>query len=54
MVKDKVEAFEAFKLDIEPIRGFPELRWIGKRPFTSTHFFPAQLKEEYGHSVKGW
>jgi DNA modification methylase len=54
MVKDKVEAFETFNFDLEPIRGFPELRWTGKRPFTSTQYFPAQLKEEYGHSVDGW
>ena len=54
MVKEKVEAFETFNFDLEPIRGFPELRWMGKRPFTSTQYFPAQLKEEYGHSVKGW
>lgn len=38
----------------EPIKGFPELRWAGKRPFTSTHYFPAQLKEQYGDPVKGW
>lgn len=30
------------------IKGFPELRWTGKRPFTSTQYFPAQLKETYG------
>jgi adenine-specific DNA-methyltransferase len=54
MAKEKTEAFETFNFDLEPIRGFPELRWTGKRPFTSTQYFPAQLKEEYGHSVKGW
>jgi len=54
MAKDKIEAFEVFNFDLEPIRGFPELRWMGKRPFTSTQYFPAQLKEEYGHSVEGW
>ena len=32
----------------EPIRGFPELRWTGKRPFNFTTFFPAQLRERYG------
>ncbi|MEY9424937.1 adenine-specific DNA-methyltransferase [Bradyrhizobium ottawaense] len=54
MAKEKMEAFETFDFDLEPIRGFPELRWMGKRPFTSTQYFPAQLKEEYGHSVEGW
>src|ERR1700739_2456393 len=54
MAKEKIEAFETFNFDLEPIRGFPELRWTGKRPLTSTQYFPAQLKEEYGHSVKGW
>jgi len=38
----------------QPIKGFPELRWAGKRPFTSTHYFPAQLKERYGDPVDGW
>lgn len=38
----------------EPIKGFPELRWTGKRPFTSTHYYPAQLKERYGDTVDGW
>lgn len=38
----------------QPIKGYPELRWAGKRPFTSTHYFPAQLKERYGDPVDGW
>lgn len=38
----------------EPIKGFPELRWTGKRPFTSTHYYPTQLKERYGDPVNGW
>ena len=38
----------------EPIKGFPELRWTGKRPFKSTMYFPAQLKESYGADVDGW
>jgi S-adenosylhomocysteine hydrolase len=37
-----------------PIKGFPELRWTGKRPFTSTHYYPAQLKERYGDPVNAW
>ena len=32
------------------IKGFPELRWTGKRPFESTQFYPAQLKETYGEA----
>lgn len=36
----------------EPIKGFPELRWTGKRPYTSTQYFPAQLKEVYGQGVE--
>ncbi|MCM1061427.1 MAG: site-specific DNA-methyltransferase [Eubacterium sp.] len=38
----------------EPIKGFPELRWTGKRPFRSTMYFPAQLKESYGADKDGW
>ena len=38
----------------EPIKGYPVLHWQGKRPFTSTQFFPAQLKERYGDPVDGW
>ena len=36
------------------IKGFPELRWTGKRPYTSTQYYPAQLKERYGEEVNGW
>ncbi|MFW0178313.1 site-specific DNA-methyltransferase [Rothia sp. P7208] len=32
----------------EPIKGFPELRWTGKHPYTSTQYYPAQLRESYG------
>jgi DNA modification methylase len=38
----------------EPIKGRPQLQWQGKRPFTSTQFFPAQKKEEYGEPLNGW
>jgi len=38
----------------EPIKGYPMLNWKGKRPFTSTQFFPAQKKEIYGEEVAGW
>ena len=36
------------------IKGFPELRWTGKRPFTSTTYYPAQLRESYGADKEGW
>lgn len=36
------------------IKGFPELRWTGKRPYRSTQYYPAQLREQYGRSVNGW
>lgn len=38
----------------EPIKGYPMLNWKGKRPFNSTQFYPAQLKEVYGEDVDGW
>ena len=39
----------------EPIKGYPELRWRGKRPFTGTPYYPAQLKETYGEPDEdGW
>ena len=51
---DKQEAFETFEFDLQPIRGFPELRWTGKKAFTGTQYFPAQRKESYGDPVDGW
>lgn len=46
---------ELFEFDFEPIKGYPELRWAGKRPFTGTPFYPAQLKESHGESADdGW
>lgn len=46
---------EVFNFDFEPIKGYPELRWAGKRPFTGTSYYPAQLKESYGEaSEDGW
>ena len=38
----------------EPIKGYPMLQWHGKRPFRSTRFYPAQLKEVHGPDVGGW
>ncbi|WDJ42677.1 DNA methyltransferase [Xanthomonas campestris] len=42
------------KYDFEPIKGYPMLKWRGKRPFTATQFYPAQLKEVFGEEVAGW
>lgn len=36
------------------IKGFPELRWTGKRPYRSTQYYPAQLRERYGEERDGW
>lgn len=49
-----VESVEEYRFKHPPIRGFPELRWNGKRPFTSTQYYPAQHKETHGPEVKGW
>lgn len=45
----RVEEYE-----FEPIKGYPMLKWAGKRPFTSTQYYPAQHKETYGPEVNGW
>ena len=37
-----------------PIKGYPELHWTGKRPYKSTVYYPAQLKEMYGEAKDGW
>ena len=42
------------KYEFEPIKGYPMLNWRGKRPFTSTQYYPAQLKEVHGDEVEGW
>lgn len=42
------------KFKFRPIQGYPMLNWRGKRPFTSTQFYPAQLKETHGEEVDGW
>ena len=44
-----------FEFEQRPtIKGFPELRWTGKRPYKSTQYYPAQLREQYGESANGW
>lgn len=44
--------FDFNKLPV--ITGYPELRWTGKRPYTSTEYYPAQLRESYGKEQEGW
>lgn len=51
-VEQKVASIEDYKF--EPIKGYPMLSWKGKRPFSSTQFYPAQLKENHGVEVNGW
>ena len=51
----QIEGQMTFEFDQRPtIKGFPELRWTGKRPYRSTQYYPAQLKESYGEPVDGW
>jgi len=49
---------EQLSFDIKskaPIKGFPELRWTGKRPFKTAYYYPAQLRERYGEEAEdGW
>ncbi|MCG3167384.1 MAG: hypothetical protein POELPBGB_03174 [Bacteroidia bacterium] len=51
-VEQKINSVEELKF--EPIKGYPMLNWKGKRPFTSTQFYPAQLKENHGEEINGW
>lgn len=49
MAQESKGAGQQFLFDPEPvIKGFPELRWTGKRPYRSTQYYPAQLRESYG------
>jgi len=43
-----------YRVGVDPIRGYPELKWAGKRPFQATQYYPAQLKESHGPEVDGW
>lgn len=47
--KETVNTYE-----FEPIQGYPMLNWKGKRPFHSTQYYPAQLKEVHGPETNGW
>lgn len=48
----QIETFEFEKK--KTIKGYPELHWTGKRPYSSTQYFPAQLREKYGEEQDGW
>jgi DNA modification methylase len=51
-IQQTIDSIEEHKF--EPIKGFPMLHWKGKRPFSSTQYFPAQLKETHGEEVNNW
>lgn len=53
-LNERLENVQEYQFDLPPIKGRPELRWRGKRPFTSTQYFPAQEKEQHGDEVNGW
>lgn len=50
--REEIKSVEEYKF--EPIKGYPMLHWKGKRPFESTQFYPAQLKEAHGEEVDNW
>lgn len=52
VIKEQEETIEQY--EFEPIKGYPMLNWRGKRPFTSTQYYPAQLKEVHGEEVDSW
>ena len=41
-------------IERKTIKGYPELHWTGKRPYKSTVYYPAQLKEVYGEPKNDW
>ena len=48
---------EQLSFEFEPrktIKGYPELHWTGKRPYRSTVYYPAQLREVYGEANDNW
>lgn len=51
---EKKESVENQRFRVNPIDGFPELLWKGKKTYSDTRFFPAQLKERYGEEKDGW
>ena len=56
MENEKSTQQELFEFEEKKaIKGYPELRWTGKRPYKSTQYYPAQLKEVYGNpDINGW
>lgn len=51
--EQELQNVEQYKF--EPIKGYPMLNWKGKRSYTSTQYYPAQLKESYGEpDENGW
>ena len=53
LINKDPKSVEEYAFEEKPIRGYPELKWAGKRPFRSTKYYPAQLKESHGNSVDG-
>ena len=54
MTDSKYDRGQEFIFDTNPvIKGYPELRWTGKRPYQSTQYYPAQLRESYGDPTDG-
>lgn len=54
LVMSDVDTANVEKYEFKPIKGYPMLNWRGKRPFNSTQYYPAQLKEIHGEEVDGW
>lgn len=54
-MSEKIQEQLSFEFETrKPIKGYPELRWTGKRPYKSTVYYPAQLKEVYGPEKDDW
>ena len=51
-ITDPIDTVESY--EFEPIQGEPMLNWKGKRPFQSTQYYPAQLRETCGEEVNDW
>ena len=54
LASSELNITEVDKYEFEPIKGYPMLNWRGKRSFTATQYYPAQLKEVHGEEVDGW
>lgn len=51
-MENEQTVFEFAKLPT--IKGYPELRWTGKRPYINEEHYPAQLRESYGEPQNAW